>query len=48
MVKENFVVKIPKELDQKFRSEVKAQGKKYNLSLEEAMRLWIEANKQKK
>ena len=28
-------------LDQEFRNEVKKHGKQFNLSLEEAMKLWI-------
>ncbi|MGO3169142.1 hypothetical protein [Senegalia sp. (in: firmicutes)] len=41
MTKEMFVIKIEKELDKKFRDEVEKQGKLYNLSLEEAMKLWL-------
>lgn len=46
MEKKPFVIKIPKDLDKKFREEVKRQGKQYNLSLEEAIRLWIKENEQ--
>lgn len=45
MTKEPFSVKIPKELDKEFRKQVDLQNKKYNLALEEAMKLWIEKNK---
>ncbi|MBM7708828.1 hypothetical protein [Enterococcus lemanii] len=45
MEKKQLVVNIPKDLDEKFRLEVKKQGKKYNLSLEEALKLWLEKNK---
>lgn len=48
MSKNSFVVKIPKDLDREFRSEVKSQGKQYNLSMEEAMKLWLQLMKQKK
>lgn len=41
MKKDAFVVRIPKDLDEEFRKEVKRQGKQFNLSLEEAMKLWI-------
>lgn len=44
MAKKVFVVEIPKKLDQEFRKQVKKQGKQFNLSLEEAMKLWIENN----
>lgn len=44
MNKKPFVIEIPKDLDKKFREEVKKQGKQYNLSLEEAIRLWIKEN----
>lgn len=47
MDKEIFVVKIPKDLDHKFRTEVQKQGKQFNLSLEEAMKLWLKKNKKK-
>lgn len=46
MEKKPFVIEIPKDLDKKFREEVKRQGKQYNLSLEEAIRLWIKENEQ--
>lgn len=45
MNKKTFVVEIPKELDVKFREEVRKQGKQYNLSMEEAIKLWLEENK---
>ena len=41
MKKDAFVVRIPKDLEEEFRKEVKRQGKQFNLSLEEAMKLWI-------
>lgn len=49
MTKEMFVTKIKKGLDKKFRDEVEKQGKLYNLSLEEAMKLWLKkVNKENK
>lgn len=48
MSKESFVIKIPKDLDLKFRTEVKSQGKQFNLSMEEAMKLWLKKNKKRK
>ncbi|NLM67478.1 MAG: hypothetical protein GX180_09945 [Enterococcus sp.] len=45
MKKTVLVVRIPKDLDEQFRSEVKRQGKQFNLSLEEALKLWLEKNK---
>lgn len=47
MDKEPFYVKIPKELDEEFRSVVSAQGKQLNLSIEEAMKIWLEEEKKK-
>lgn len=47
MSKKSFVIKIPKELDKEFRSEVKSKGKQFNLSMEEAMKLWLRENKKK-
>lgn len=44
MTKDVLVVKIPEDLDKKFREEVKRQGKQYNLSLEEAIQLWLKEN----
>lgn len=45
MEKEAFVIRIEKELDEEFREEVKRQNKQLNLSLEEAIKLWLEKNK---
>ncbi|MGX7197338.1 hypothetical protein [Enterococcus olivae] len=45
MEKEAFVIRIEKELDEAFRKEVKRQNKQLNLSLEEAIKLWLEKNK---
>lgn len=47
MSKDVIVVKIPKNIDEKFRQKVKEQGKQYNLSLEEAMRLWLRKQSKK-
>lgn len=47
MSKDVIVVKIPKKTDEKFRRKVEKQGKQYNLSLEEAMRLWLKEQNKK-
>ncbi|WP_392452813.1 hypothetical protein [Streptococcus parasuis] len=45
MSKDVLVVKIPEDLDKQFREEVRKQGKQFNLSLEEAIRLWLKEKK---
>lgn len=47
MSKDVLVVKIPEDLDKQFREEVRKQGKQFNLSLEEAIRLWLKEKKKK-
>ncbi|HEM3572075.1 hypothetical protein [Streptococcus suis] len=48
MSKDVLVVKIPEDLDKQFREEVRKQGKQFNLSLEEAIRLWLKEKKKNK
>lgn len=43
--KKSFVVRISKKLDEEFRFIVRSQNKQLNLSLEEAIKLWIVENK---
>lgn len=45
MTKDPFVIELPEELDKEFRRIVEKQGKQYNLSLEEAIKFWLEENK---
>lgn len=42
MYKQIFSTIVPEDLNKEFRETVERQGKKYDLALEEAMKLWIE------
>lgn len=47
MDKQMFGTIIPEDLDKEFREKVEKLGKKYNLALEEAMKLWIEESQKR-